>query len=67
MADFNRGEAGDTEELITCSHDRVILWSVEQLNQSRNANSGAGGTTVARDMGDISACRLVRHKVGMRL
>ena len=70
--DFNRGwgygvcneDTGEHEELITCSYDRVILWSVHQLLQTKNANSGAGGTTVAREMGDISSCRLVKHKVG---
>lgn len=70
--DFNRGQAGDEdtgeqEELITCSYDRVILWNVQQLLQTKNPNSGTGGTTVAREMGDISSCRLVKHKVSIYL
>ena len=69
QVDFNRGQGGDEEEeqreLITCSYDRVILWSVHQLLQTKA--SGAGGTTVAREMGDISACRLVKHKVSKNI
>ena len=72
QVDFNRGQGGDEdigeqEELITCSYDRVILWNVHDLLQTKNPNSGAGGTTVAREMGDISSCRLVKHKVSMCL
>lgn len=68
QVDFNRGQGGDEdtreqEELITCSYDRVILWNVQHLLQTKNPSSGAGGTTVAREMGDISSCRLVKHKV----
>ena len=36
------------EQLITCSKDRIILWTV-----------GGEGLTVARDMGEMSSCRLV--------
>ena len=36
------------EQLITCSKDRVILWS-----------RGGQGLTIARDMGEMSSCRLV--------
>ena len=39
------------DQVITCSRDRVILWSVAGLE--------AGGVTVARDMGEISSCRLL--------
>ena len=72
QVDFNRGQAGDEdtweqEELITCSYDRVILWNLQQLLRTKNPNSGTGGTTVAREMGDISSCRLVKHKVSMYL
>ena len=68
QVDFNRGQGGDEEEeLITCSYDRVILWSVHQLLQTKASASGAGGTTVAREMGDISASRLVKHKVSKNI
>ena len=44
----------DTEEqLITCSKDRVILWSVDSEGLPDD------GVTVARDMGQMSSCRLV--------
>ena len=77
-------ETGDTEtEAITCSYDRVILWSVAQLvarkvsrcqcgarvqvftpSVSQGGKAGAeAGTTVAREMGDITACSLARVQV----
>ena len=76
-------ETGDTEpEAITCSYDRVILWSVAQLvarkvsrcqcgarvmftpSVPQGGKAGAeAGTTVAREMGDITACSLARPQV----
>ena len=73
-------ETGETEA-ITCSYDRVILWSVAQLaarkvsrcqcgaivftpSVSQGGKAGAeAGTTVAREMGDITACSLARPQV----
>ena len=43
------------DQVISCSRDRVILWSVAGLER----REVSAGVTVARDMGEISSCRLL--------
>ena len=59
QVDFNRAVV-DADDLISCSDDRVILWSVQRILDKKSKDGG--GITVARDMGDITACRLIRKK-----
>ena len=50
MGDFCRKTE---DQLITCSRDRVILWTVG------GSGLAGGGVTVARDMGEMTSCRLL--------
>ena len=60
QVDFNRAVVDDADDLISCSDDRVILWSVQRILDKKSKDGE--GITVARDMGDITACRLIRKK-----
>ena len=49
------------DQLITCSRDRVILWTVGGA-----AGVAGGGVTVARDMGEMTCCRLLVNSQARR-
>ena len=62
QVDFNRAVVDAADDLISCSDDRVILWSVQRILDKKCSSKDGGGIIVARDMGDITACRLMRKK-----